>query len=681
MADTDESVESAGRISGCATRNRNSGHISGNFEQSTSGIAMEIGVVPPKYQMQEDVLACFDVAGIDEWSVGKIVDGPLSNGNFVILFEGDEELYEMAESEIRKCVEEEKEEENDPKLVAVAAAAAAPDIIISDFHNLAPEYGPELPPDRMPYVQVYSESNSTISIDQKNYFNQFCHTNKVELWTKVRKKELILKMCQQRRYADLAKSPLDLRNKLNRQLTNYMAGYVRSKACAEQLLSSAIKLTELNNDYIVKGVDTIILRWVGQWEKCCPGLIFLPTRLRRFLYELRDKIMHVYYHENVERGRDDSNLPLPLLSGDFGKYETGLRVYIVLYINRFYTNTINQMCNDIKENNVREVKEHLHLSKLEVKLVVMLRQQLESEQNILVKGFTKLNFMIELLDEVDSLDHFSKEENDDIDKGGMPNYVRDLKRGKAVYFKKVFYSSLQDNTYDVFAEYIKLEGSLPNGNKCLSGEYEKAELTTENLAVICLIGGDGLSVCSQLISQQNISTERKDLFLDNINKNLLYSCIEDCEVDKDNNIESTTLQFFKFRAKEQGFQTPIPRSKMVEYLKIFESECVLPIWESPAEMISLGQSFEVYLQDKINGCEGIASMRDDLYESLQQNSEMMKDETVYIDLTELFLNRFCQRLCKVTLGDLKRYKEALVRTDYIRIPYASFRMSVYQDKN
>ena len=44
MADTDESVESAGRISGCATRNRNSGHISGNFEQSTSGIAMEIGV-------------------------------------------------------------------------------------------------------------------------------------------------------------------------------------------------------------------------------------------------------------------------------------------------------------------------------------------------------------------------------------------------------------------------------------------------------------------------------------------------------------------------------------------------------------------------------------------------------------------------------------------------------------
>ena len=104
MADTDESVESAGRISGCATRNRNSGHISGNFGESTSGIAMEIGVVPPKYQMQEDVLACFDVAGIDEWSVGKIVNGPLLNGNFVILFEGDEELYEMAESEIRKYV-------------------------------------------------------------------------------------------------------------------------------------------------------------------------------------------------------------------------------------------------------------------------------------------------------------------------------------------------------------------------------------------------------------------------------------------------------------------------------------------------------------------------------------------------------------------------------------------------
>tara|TARA_B110000090_G_C13365223_1_gene439856 strand:- start:801 stop:1979 length:1179 start_codon:yes stop_codon:yes gene_type:complete len=386
-------------------------------------------------------------------------------------------------------------------------------------------------------------------------------------------------------------------------------------------------------------------------------------------------------YDNRDRLRDKNNLPIPLLSGDYGSYEVGLRVYIVLYVNVFYTNTLNKMCSDIKNNRCDSaVQEHLQLSSMEINLVRMLDDQLESADSVLLKGFKKLRFWVELVHEVNSTDLYSESENEEIAKGGFPSYINELKRGKEDWFMKIMYSSLQGESYGTFADYIKVEGRLPNGAKELDGELENVQLTNENLAILCLIGGDALDVCCELLNQQpQIKLANKQIFLQKMKQLLLYETIQDCELDDDNGHEETTLLVFRFRLDEQGYETSLPRSNIVKCLKSFELECVLPIWESPAEMISLGESFEVYFQDHINGCEGIAMMRTEIYSLIMNDDEIMKDEAMYIDLAEMFMDRFCQRLCKVTMGDLKRYNEGLVRKDYVRIPYSSFRMSVFSE--
>ena len=558
--------------------------------------------------------------------------------------------------------------------------ADIPEAVVGEAIDMrAPENEPEVPEER-PFEQIYSTKNWTISVDQRNYFNQFCHHEKVENWTKAQLEELIQKMMVNKRFADLAKTPSDLKSKLKRQLSNYMEGYHKSLGIADRLLESAKSLCDVKGTYIVFGVDNIIEQWVTNWEEASPGLEFLPVHLRRFLFEFRCKVLEAY-DDGDDRCRRSDHLPQPLLSGKYGIYEMHMRVYVVLFLNRFYTNTINQHVNDVAKNNVFEVKEHLHLCALETNLVVMVREQLDSDNSLLLTGFKELSWWVDLVEEIKPMDLYTEEQNNKIDKGGMPFWMNDLKEGNTLPFMKVLFSSLECTCYDFFADYLHLHGTLPNGTNTLSGALEEIVLTNENLACISYIGGHGLLICSELIYQQKCGSAQKKLFWDNIKEMLYYVSIDQCEYDVDNKIDSTTISLFKYRLDEDIHHTniPLPRTRMVECLKMFELEVVIPIYNSPGEMITIGTSFGAYLQDKINGCEGITTFRNFVYVMVEDNVEMMANEKTFMDFAEIFVSRFCQYLCKVTLGDLKRYKERLVRDDFCRIPYSSFRHTVYEE--
>ena len=117
----------------------------------------------------------------------------------------------------------------------------------------------------------------------------------------------------------------------------------------------------------------------------------------------------------------------------------------------------------------------------------------------------------------------------------------------------------------------------------------------------------------------------------------------------------------------------IPKRAFLNLVEELELQVMKPLHDNPFEILNHHEYFEQYFRAKVNVSKSVEKMK----EYFEENIADEIGGNGYNELVEMYMDRFLLYYVRVSMGDINRYHEKLIRSNFEPQPFVSFRASTF----